>query len=1102
MRICASIVFLLGFTLPIDAHSPAAAIGASLQQGGGQDSEKAPPLDVTKAANQDSSVAAGDHDYSKEAFVIERLSARFRFENDGTGRKESIFRVRVQSEAGVQRWGQLRFGYNSADESMEIPYVRVLKPDGSVVKAGSEAVQDLAPVPQIASVYTDYREKHISVPGLRPGDVLECESVTVIHTALTPGQFWMQYDFDLSNIVLDEQLELDIPGGRVVKLKTKPGLDPKIKEDGGRRIYHWTSTHLVREDDSEKKDDLKKKKKKKTDELPAVQLTTYGSWEEVGRWYAGLEKDRRQPSKEIRDKAAALTKGMQTDLDRVEALYDYVATNFRYVSLSLGAARYQPHPAADVLHNQYGDCKDKHTLLAALLEAEGFHASAVLMNSFRKLDPEVPSPAQFNHVITMVPLGKEEVWMDTTTEVAPFRLLAYTLRKKQGLVISQDAASHLEETPADPPIPDAERTEISGKVGESGGLEGTVNYTLRGDSELAMRLILRRIPPADWKKFVENLNKNLGLGGEVSEVKIADPAATHEPFTLSYAVSKANFVDWSKKTVELKLPLSRFQPVAVSADVDEDAENINAESPEPFKLGPPNEQDYSIKLDLATRYTARVPVPVHVERDYGAYQSTYKLEGSVLFAERKLVMRMGELPPARANDYRAFRRSVLADAAQVVTVESTVADTHVAPAEMKTDELISSGNNARKNGDYPLAISLLNRAVEAAPKSRGAWNDLGLAYYESRQDELAVNAFQKQIEIDPFHQFSYNNLGRVYLRKRKYEEAIKWFNKQVEVNPLDKFAHANLGLAYIDWHKYEQAIPELEQAASLTPNNADPQTRLGEAYLNLGQDEKAMAAFDKAVQISATPTVWNNIAYQLVLKKAHFDIARNYAESAVSTTAASLRNLSLEQLTQRNLRSAAAMANYWDTLGWLEFTAGNVDKALKYVTAAWELGQDAVEADHLGQIYAKRDDKEKAQYFYALSLNARRPDTETRARFSELVGGNDKVDVLVEKYRGELLRLRTIKLGNVKTGSDRSAEFFVLLSPGHNSIATVDGVKFVSGDEKFKEAADVLRAAKYEQSFPDDTPVKVLRRGTLKCATSSGDCVFVLALPDDVSSVD
>ena len=221
-------------------------------------------------------------------------------------------------------------------------------------------------------------------------------------------------------------------------------------------------------------------------------------------------------------------------------------------------------------------------------------------------------------------------------------------------------------------MPDVERTEIIGKVGESGGLEGTVNYTLRGDSELAMRLILRRIPSADWKKLVENLNKGLGLGGEVSEVKIADPAATHEPFTLSYAVSKANFVDWSKKTVELKLPLSRFQPAGVSADVDEDAENINVRVRTHSNWALPMSKT-TASSSISRRDTARVPVPVHVERDYGAYQSTYKLEGSVLLAERKLVIRMGELPPARANDYRAFRRSVLADAAQVVTVESTVA---------------------------------------------------------------------------------------------------------------------------------------------------------------------------------------------------------------------------------------------------------------------------------------------------------------------------------------------------------------------------------------------------------------------------------------------
>ena len=158
-------------------------------------------------------------DYSQEAFVIEKLQNHYRFEADGTGRKESIARIRVQSEAGVQQWGQLQLGYNSANESMEIAYVRVLKADGSVVKAGSDDIQDLrAPVEHEAPVYTDYRQKHVTVPGLRPGEVLEYDLVTTVHTALAPGQFWTEYEFDKNDIVLDEDLDLDVPSGRPLEL--------------------------------------------------------------------------------------------------------------------------------------------------------------------------------------------------------------------------------------------------------------------------------------------------------------------------------------------------------------------------------------------------------------------------------------------------------------------------------------------------------------------------------------------------------------------------------------------------------------------------------------------------------------------------------------------------------------------------------------------------------------------------------------------------------------------------------------------------------------------------------------------------------------------
>jgi hypothetical protein len=111
----------------------------------------------------------------------------------------------------------------------------------------------------------------------------------------------------------------------------------------------------------------------------------------------------------------------------------------------------------------------------------------------------------------------------------------------------------------------------------------------------------------------------------------------------------------------------------------------------------------------------------------------------------------------------------------------------------------------------------------------------------------------------------------------------------------------------------------------------------------------------------------------------------------------------------------------------------------------------------------------------------------------------------VAKYKDELQQLRTIDLGKVAK-ENGSAEFFVLLSrgPGRagSSAATVEAVKFASGEEKLKVFTEALRAAEYRLTFPDDTPVKILRRGILSCSTATGNCSFVLTLPDDVRTVD
>jgi tetratricopeptide (TPR) repeat protein len=1030
-------------------------------------------------------------DHSQESYVVEKLRNSYRFETDGTGRWERYVRIKVQSEAGVEQWGQLVVGYNSANEKVEIPYVRVLKANGTTVTAPPDSIQDLSiPLEREAPVYTDYRQKHITVPGLRPGEELEYSYVTITHTPLAPGQFWMEHDFAKTGTVLDEQLELNVPKERSIKLKTAPGKDPKIKEENGRRIYTWTNSHLEDEEkDKDKDKDKKKKKAQKEPDVPAVQMTTFASWEEMGRWYQGLEKDRRMPTAEIRAKAAELTKAKATDLEKIAALYDYVGPNFRYISLSFGVGRFQPHAASDVLHNEYGDCKDKHTLLASLLEASGYHASSVLINSRRKLDPDIPSPSQFDHVFTLLPLVKERVWMDSTTEVAPFRLLAPPLRKKQALIIPQDGVPHLEETPADPPMMNRQVSDIRAKVNELGKLEAHISYEMRGDTELYMRMLFRHVPRNKWNEWIKQMSTFSGLVGEVSDLNVSDPAETHEPFRFDYKIVASNFMDWSKKKSDFVLPLSQISMTDADAD-DSDA----------VKVGSPVQYVYRLRLEFPAKYSERAPLPFAMKRDYAHYEASYKAEANVFTAERTLTTSLNELPAERATDYMAFRRAVMADAEQHLFIDSTAAGAPTLAADLKGDDLYDAAKASYDRGNYKAAIELFKRVVDGDPKHKTAWMDLGRTYMVVRQTDDAVAAFKKQADLNPYDEYAFGALGWAYTTQRKYDDAAGSFNKAIEINPLSEYAHAALGSMYQEAHQYEKAVPELEKAVSLKADDSALQIALGDAYLNLGQDDKALAAFDHAIQISATPAVWNNIAYQLSLKQVHLDRAQQYAESAVTAIANALRNVSLNQLSDRDLGLVSALDANWDTLGWVYFARGNFEKAEKYVNAAWLLGGHGEVGDHLAQIYQKRGRKDDAIRAYAMALSGLRPTLETRSRLAALVGGDTKVLTAIEQHKLDFQGLRTVKLGKLSSLSG-TAEFFVVLAASPAGTR-VEAAKFISGEEKLKPLTENLRSAKIDFAFPDDAPTKILRRGILSCSKTNGECEFVMMLPEDVHSVD
>lgn len=482
------------------------------------------------------------NDYSHEAAIVEEMSTKISFDNDGNLSREQNSRVRVQTDAGVKQWGLLSFSFQSATQTIDIDYVRVRKADGSTVLTPPDNVQDLdAEITRSAPFYSDLREKHVAVKGLETGDILEYGAHWRSTKPLVPGQFWFQYNFQRDGIVLDERIEVRVPATRAVKVKG-PQATQTVTTEAGSRVYTWTYSKL--QSASETANDQKKEIETALGRLPPldVQVSSFQTWDEVGRWYWNLQKERSEPSPAIRAKAAELTKGLIDDGAKLRALYSFVSTQYRYVGIAFGIGRYQPHAADDVLSNKYGDCKDKHTLLASLLQASGVTLYPALISSSRRLDSDIPSPGQFDHVIGYLPQGKSGVWLDSTPEVAPLGLLVTPLRDKQALVMRGEK-SDLLTTPADPPFASSHAFRIEGKLNDEGTFEAKVQDTMRGEPELPIRSAFRQVPQPRWKDLVQQISYALGFAGTVSDVDASVPEATDQPFHFSYSYNRKNYPD-------------------------------------------------------------------------------------------------------------------------------------------------------------------------------------------------------------------------------------------------------------------------------------------------------------------------------------------------------------------------------------------------------------------------------------------------------------------------------------------------------------------------------------------------------------------------------
>jgi tetratricopeptide (TPR) repeat protein len=1061
-------------------------------------------------------------DHSQEAFVIEQFSSKQKFENDGTSSQENTARVRIQSEAGVQHYGVLAFSYASGTGNFELAYVRVRKPDGSVVETPPENVQDMAAqITREAPFYSDLHEKHVAVKGLSAGDILEYQTREHMTKPLAPGQFWTSYGFTHDQIILDEQLEISVPRERAVKVKSTT-IQPVKGEAGGYRTYTWHNTNLKHKDDATDK-------RKGTESLwqqargrfpqPDVLMSSFSSWDEVGRWYGALQEERVKPTPEVSAKAAELIKNANDDDAKMRVLYAYVSTQFHYIGIAFGIGRYQPHSAGDVLSNQYGDCKDKHTLLASLLNAVGIPAYPVLISSSRAVDVDVPSPGQFDHVITVVPTAGGMVWLDTTTEVGPYRFLLSSLRDKQALAVWKDKPPALINTPVDLPYQDTQQFNIEAKLSEAGTLEGMAEYSARGDLECYLRAAFRSVPLPQWKDLVQRISYSSGFGGEVSEVTASSSEKTDEAFHFSYKYTRKEFGDWPNRRILAPEPL-----ISLTAAGDEESLPLG-----PSWLGPKADILFTSHTELPAGYRPEVPVAIHFKRDFAQFDVTYEFKDGKFISQRHLQTFMQEVPASEREDYKQLIKTVQNDYGAFIPLLSksgtTVADLQNSVwttvnalrslPDSKNEEATRLESEARESldkKDLQSAVSSLYRAVTSDPRFTRAWVVLGEVLFAQKQKDAGIEAFHKAIADDPTEPAIPKDLGHRLMSSFQFEDAVPVWQDFVKAHPDDVDGPANLGGCLVQLKRYPEAAAAFEAAVKIKADRPSLWASLGSAYLEAGERDKAAAAFMQIADVDKEGKYLNGVAYKMANGDLKLPVALEYAKKAVRAAEEETQKISLGDLKMDDVKNIFKVAAYWDTLGWVEERMSNLDEAELYLRAAWKLTQDGVVASHLCHLYERAHKTERAIQMcrtavYRMSLSQQlTPDqykTEMEAAQAEL---NHLPGGAAKPKRGEeasdiVIRERDIKMPRFLPGTE-SAEFFVLLgSDGKSKKFRVEDVKFISGSDKMKLQGKQLKSLDFGVPAPSDVPARFVRRGILGCYEYTG-CSFTLLDPASVQSLE
>jgi hypothetical protein len=542
-------------------------------------------------------------------------------------------------------------------------HVWSIAPDGKQYAVKDNEMMDIG-YPGQGNFFEDIKARAVRAPGRDPGGVIAYEYDQRKEPYLHEETWMFQDDVP----IVSQSFTLELPAGYTYG--TVWAHHPEVKVvDLEHQRYRWEMNGQPAIDLDRipmRPSFLSLAGRMTVHYAPAgIAMESLNTWRGEGEWYEPLMHDRVMATPDIAAKAAALTAGKTDFYDKTEVIGEYVQQRVRYFVIERGIGGQQPHPAADIFRNGYGDCKDKATLLSAMLSSVGVHSTLMAVDSRRGvIDPDAPSIVG-NHMIAAIEIpkgyesaklhsvitaktGKRYLIFDPTWDKTAFGQLEYNLQGGYGVLFEGKDTESVRLPVMSPELNSVKRSGTF-QLATDGTLKGSLTEKRFGDLSEDIRSLYTQGDAKQQRTYLDQSLSHDFTTVDVEGVKVENAASLNKELTTSYDLTAGRY----SRSMG---PLLMVRPRVLGSEglaIDRKVRLV------PIDLRGTRLIHDDFTIELPDGFTVdELPEPVKMDLGFASYESSSQITGKTLHYSRTYTVKQVSLPADKYGDLQKLALAI------------------------------------------------------------------------------------------------------------------------------------------------------------------------------------------------------------------------------------------------------------------------------------------------------------------------------------------------------------------------------------------------------------------------------------------------------------